>query len=453
MRITHGVSCLADGSQPRRVAACIVAGVTQGGSLTTLLTSGLSALPDRDRPLVRELCFGVVRWYYRLQAILEQMLDRPIKFKDSDIRALILVGLYQLLYMRVPAHAAVGETVQAARGLGKPWAAGLINGLLRRCQRESIALQASVDEQPEARYAHPAWMLQKLRLAWPDSWSAIVEAANSSPPMSLRVNLSRISRQRYLDQLQRQGIAAGPIPTAPSGLVLELPMNTAELPGFQGGLVSVQDGGAQLAAGLMDLQPGHEVLDACAAPGGKSCHMLESTAGIKLTAVDQNAARLEQLHENFARLRLSAEVYVGDASAPAGPWTGCRYDRILLDLPCSATGVIRRHPDIKLLRRAQDIGRLASRQQEILTAIWPLLKAGGMLLYATCSLLPEENELQLRRFLQNVQDAEVVPIDADWGLPRDIGRQTLPGRDTMDGFYYARLKKVPKKSSRFTVSS
>lgn len=424
------------------VAARILVGVMRGESLTAALTARLVELPARDRPLVRELCFGVARWFYRLQAIMVQMLERPIKSKDSDIQALILLGLYQLLYLRVPEHAAVAATVQAARRLRKPWAAALINGLLRRFQREQMRLLALVDEQTEARYAHPMWLLEQLRLVWPNDWQTIVEAANSNPPLSLRVSLTRISRQMYLDQLRLRGITARAIPATASGLVLDQPMHATDLPGFQDGLVSVQDGGAQLAAELMDLQPGYKVLDACAAPGGKSCHMLESTAGIDLIAVDNDGSRLQQLYENLSRLRLSAAVYEGDAAKPTGPWSECSYDRILLDLPCSGTGVVRRHPDIKLLRRAEDIDRLSMQQQQILSAIWPLLKAGGVLLYATCSLLPEENEVQLKRFLNSQLDARELKIDANWGLPREIGRQTLPGRDTMDGFYYARLMKI-----------
>ncbi len=356
---------------------------------------------------------------------------------------LILLGLYQLIYMRTPPHAAVGETVEAAHLLNKKWAVGLINAVLRRFQRESESLLAKVDKVDAARYATPPWLLELLQGAWPGEWREIVTQANGHPPMSLRVNLSRIGRDDYLNQLHQREIAAQPIPYTEAGLYLEQPLNVGELPGFDDGLVSVQDGGAQLAAPLLDLQAGQQLLDVCAAPGGKSCHILEiAPQGVVLTALDIDPQRLERVEQNLTRLGLSAKVSQGDAAAPEGEWAESAYDRILLDVPCSATGVIRRHPDIKLLRRAGDIATLVATQQQILDAVWPLLKRGGMLLYATCSLLPQENDQQMTRFLGRHEDAREQPINASWGHQCPVGRQTLPGESTMDGFFYACLEKV-----------
>jgi 16S rRNA (cytosine967-C5)-methyltransferase len=303
-------------------------------------------------------------------------------------------------------------------------------------------LLSAVDADPVARYAHPQWLLQEIRRRWPDRWQEILQAANARPVMSLRVNLGRVSRQDYFEKLGAAAVPARPIKGVASGLVLDRPLEVTGLPGFSEGQVSVQDGGAQLAAGLLDLQPGQQVLDACAAPGGKSCHILELEPAVRLTAVDQDQTRLQRVRENLQRLDLSAGVFVGDAAAPVGEWAATRYDRILLDVPCSATGVIRRHPDIKLLRRAGDIPALAELQSRILSKVWQLLKPGGILLYATCSLLPQENEQQIEHFLAGRDDARERPIEATWGHACEYGRQTLPGEDSMDGFYYAVLQRV-----------
>jgi 16S rRNA (cytosine967-C5)-methyltransferase len=315
--------------------------------------------------------------------------------------------------------------------------------VLRRFQREREQLLAIIDCEPTARLSHPGWLLAESQQAWPEQWQSILKAANSRPPMSLRVNLGRIDRQEYLQQLSAATIAARPLSDIPSALVLEQPVEVGVLPGFADGLVSVQDGGAQLAAGLLDLQPGQSVLDVCSAPGGKSCHILELEPEVSLTAVDVDQDRLALVQDNLQRLGLNARVVLGDAIDPEGEWAQMdSYDRILLDVPCSATGVIRRHPDIKLLRRPEDLERLVSVQRKLLSTVWPLLKPGGILLYATCSLLPQENEQQVEWFLCQQGDARERPIEAEWGHRRTIGRQTLPGEATMDGFYYASLEKV-----------
>ncbi len=430
------------GRNPRAVAARAIQQVLAGRSLSDVLRRELKRADPEQRPLIQELCYGVMRWHPRLEALLRPLLARPLKARDGDIRALLLMGGYQLLFMRVAEHAAVAETVEAARALGKPWAAGLVNGVLRRLQRERGPLLERLADDPVARSACPAWLLERIEAAWPAQWQAIVEASNQRPPMSLRVNLRQQDREGYMVRLKQQGVAASAIPGLPAALQLERPQDVQALPGFLEGSVSVQDAGAQIAAGLLDLQPGQQVLDACAAPGGKSCHILETEPGLaRLVAIDVDADRLARVAENLQRLKLSATLCQGDASAPAGRWAQQRYDRILLDLPCSATGVIRRHPDIKWLRRQEDIPALAALQAQILDAIWPLLAAGGRLLYATCSILPDENEQQVAQFLRRRPDARELPMEVDWGHARCCGRQILPGEQGMDGFYYALLEK------------
>jgi 16S rRNA (cytosine967-C5)-methyltransferase len=426
----------------RALAVQVILQVLSGRSLNDVLAPALAQAPPRDRALLQELCYGVLRWYFRLRGIGGLLLERPLKKKDRDVELLILLGFYQLLYLRIPAHAAVGETVETARAMGKPWAAGLVNGVLRRFQREQEKLLSRVDRDPVAGFAHPDWLLKEIKLRWPDRWQGILQAANARPVMSLRVNLDKIDRQDYVEKLRSAAIPARPIKGVASGLVLDRPQDVQLLPGFSEGLVSVQDGGAQLAAELLELRPGQQVLDACAAPGGKSCHILERESAVALTAVDLDEGRLQRLTENLQRLNLRAEVCVGDAAAPAGEWAERVYDRILLDVPCSATGVIRRHPDIKLLRRPEDIPALAELQLRIVSKVWQLLKPGGILLYATCSLLPQENERQIKHFLAEREDARERPIEATWGHACEYGRQTLPGEDSMDGFYYALLEKV-----------
>lgn len=427
---------------PRVMAARIVCRVVDGSSLSDAMAAGLADVPQQDRALVQELCYGVLRWWLRLHWIAHSLLERPLKQRDSDLEVLILIGIYQLLYMRIPTHAAVAETVEGTRGLGKPWASGLVNGVLRNLIRNQDDLLASISEDVAADLSFPEWLLGMIKKAWPDSWRLILEAANARPPMSLRVNEKRCSRSDYFEMLQKEAIAARPIPDVASGVLLDKPQDVFSLPGFADGLVSVQDGGAQLAAGLLDLQPGQQVLDLCAAPGGKTCHILEmAPSDISVIAVDIHADRLQLVRENLERLGLNATLYTGDAAEPEGEWASAGYDRILLDVPCSATGVIRRHPDIKLLRRPDDISALAGLQQRILQSAWSLLKPGGVLVYATCSLLPRENEKQIGDFLSKHMDAAELPIDAAWGHARSHGRQILPGEGSMDGFYYARIKK------------
>ncbi len=427
----------------RLVAALILKEVLAGRSLSDAVPQHLAKLDDpRDRSLVQELSYGVMRWHPRLDWMLRQLLKKPLRSKDSDIGALLLIGLYQLLYLRVAEHAAVHETAGAANRLGKRWAVGLINGVLREFQRRQQSLLEAMKEDKEAAAAMPAWLLERIQKQWPEQWKDRVAAMNGRPPMSLRVNRCKEDRREYLERLQKQGISATSIATTSSGVILEKPLDVMLLPGFKEGLVSVQDGGAQLAAELLDIRAGQRILDACAAPGGKIGHILESAAELEVTAVDVDQARLQLIGENLARLNLSAEVVQGDAAQPGGEWSERQYDRILLDVPCSATGVMRRHPDIKYLRRPEDIAALAEIQSRILHAIWPRLMPGGLMLYVTCSILPEENEMQVSAFLQQEPSAREKPIEESWGESHGVGRQIAPGMMNMDGFYYARLEKV-----------
>ena len=428
----------------RVVAALILKDVLQHGhSLNTALPNILPRLSDEnDKAFTQELCYGVMRWMPRLEVMVNDLLNKPLKRKDSDIYALILCGLYQLLYMRVPEHAAVSETASAAKALKKTWATGVINGSLRNFLRNKDQIVQRADKTESALFAHPQALLERIRQDWPQDWPAIVEAGNSRPPMVIRVNLKKVDRDRYMQLLEETGIGAVPFKFSKAGVVLDKPVDVARLPMFSEGWVSVQDGGAQLVPEILDLSPGLRVLDACAAPGGKTCHILEACPELaELIALDKEEERQRRVLDNLKRLDLHAKVLVGDAREVEQWWDGRAYDRILLDAPCSASGVIRRHPDIKQLRTANDFQQLAKVQGEILKKLWRVLKPGGILLYVTCSICHLENKDQILRFLKDTPDAEEIKIAQDWGRAMEAGRQILPGDDAMDGFYYARLRK------------
>lgn len=424
----------------RLVAAKVLSRVLQDGqSLTAALDNAFLTLDSvKDWAFIQALCYGVCRQFHRLDFILSQLLDKPLK--DADVKALALVGLYQLKFMRVKPHAAVSETVLAARK--KPWAKSLINAVLRTYLREQEELEHKADKFQVAALSHPDWLIKQIEQDWPEQALRIFLENNQQPPMVLRVNLAKTSRESYLQLLIGQDIASTPVSFCPSAIRLDKPVPVDLLPGFADGLVSVQDTAAQLAAGLLDVQPGHRVLDVCAAPGGKAAHILEIQPQLKeLVAVDIDESRMQRVSENLQRLNLQATLVVGDAANPASWWDGQPFDRILLDAPCSALGVIRRHPDIKLLRRAEDIGQLQALQKSILQAVWPLLAPGGLLLYATCSVLKQENEQQVHAFLAEHGDADELSINADWGAGGACGRQIFTGESAMDGFYYACISK------------
>lgn len=427
-------------TNPRAVAARVVEQVlVHARYLDAALTETLGTRM-RDAALVQEMSYGTLRWFDQLTAVAALFLDKPLKQKDQDVYALLLVGLYQLLFMRVARHAAVQETVEAAAALKKPWAKNLLNACLRAALREEARVQAAIAD-PAAAFSHPTWLLEEIKRHWPENWAAILAANNERPPMVLRVNRLRQSRDRYLARLAQAGIAASSHPFSENAVVLESPVAVSELPGFAAGDVSVQDAAAQLAAPLLDAQAGARALDACAAPGGKTGHLLEQAALAELVALDREPARVKLIEENLARLKLGAKTVTGDAANPAGWWDGQAFDRILADVPCSATGVIRRHPDIKVRRRPGDLPRLVATQEQILEGLWPLLKPGGKLLYATCSILPVENENRMTAFLRRHPDATEDVLTTEAGRARTVGRQILPGESGMDGFYYAKLRK------------
>jgi len=435
------------GARARALAARAVAEVRRGRSLDTVLPELQAGESGEDRALVAALTYGVLRELRLLEAVAERLWRRPPK---APIRALTLVGLYQLRAMRVPAHAAVHATVAATAELGQARARGLVNALLRRYQRERQALEAGVTDALGTHYSHPDWLVDRLRTDWPSRWETVLAANNRPAPMTLRVNRRRISCEAYRERLAEASLTAQPAAFAPDGLVLDAPCPVERLPGFNDGDVSVQDAAAQLAAPLLDIRPGMRVLDACAAPGGKTAHCLE-TADCEVTAVDIDAERLERVGETLHRLRLSVpspsaergerevKLIQADVTDPGAWWDGRPFDRILLDAPCTGTGVIRRHPDIKWLRREGDVTALAERQRALLDAIWPLLAPGGVLVYSTCSTLRAENAELVAGFLSVTPDADEQPILAEWGEPETVGRRIAAGEHTMDGFYYAKL--------------
>jgi len=434
------------GARTRAVAAEIVDAVVSGGqSLDAAIARNEARVAPNDRSLLRMLCFGTLRHHWRLQAWIGQLINRPLKRRDSVINALLAVGLFQLVDTRIPDHAAVSQTVEAARQLRKPKLANLLNACMRRFQREGLAAQSSDEE--EVQWNHPRWLIEKLKHDWPDDAVAILEANNARAPMWLRSNAARQSAAQYRDRLAEEGIASSVLNGVPDAVRLDEPTAIEALPGFGSGDASVQDAAAQIAARWVMAEKPVRVLDACAAPGGKSGHLLELGGDkLELIAIDNDAERIARVRENHARLGVNATITVADASKPEGWWDSTPFDAILLDAPCSATGVIRRHPDIKLLRRASDIESLSALQGTILSALWPLLAPGGRLLYVTCSVLAEENNDVVQRFLETNEDAMENPLLPNNNI-RDLmrrkvcGYQILPGTADMDGFYFACLVK------------
>lgn len=430
-----------------KVAKSITQVVIQGKSLTDILPA-FDQFKDQDKALARELLIGSLRHYFQLKAISELLLDKPLRKKDMDVLSLILLGLYQLLFTRIPTHAVLSETVQAAVEFKKHWAKGLVNALLRRAMRESEQLLTSIQQAPEVAASMPKWLYQQLVQDWPEDISIICEQSRQRAPLTLRVNCRHKSRDTYLEELLAMGISAQTHPLAHQAIQLEKSCKVTTLPGYYDGDFSVQDSAAQLAAQLLDVEPGHRILDACAAPGGKTAHILELTDNqAKVIALDNSAPRLQRLNENLKRLKLTAKTIVADATDSQSWHQGDVFDRILCDAPCSALGIIRRHPDIAILRRESDIPTFVETQQRLMDALWPLLKPSGIMLYATCSILKAENTQQIRRFLERHADAELITIAMDnslngQGESLSIGLQIFPGEMDMDGFYYAKLLKI-----------
>ncbi len=430
----------------RKAALSCLRGVLEDGQSLSASAPYFSDLPPRDAAFARLLSYGVLRFYHRLEAILQQLLKKPMKQKDQDIELILVIALYQLLYTRVPDYAVVDVAVKQVPRR-KAWASKLVNGVLRNFLRQKDKLLENL-KGDEAKYAHPQWITRQLKQDWPDDWQQILEANNQQAPMTLRVNQQKLDTQAYLNELAEVG-AKAEVMSLPAALRLHKATDVEQLPGYADGWFSVQDAGAQLAAHLIDPQAGEHILDACAAPGGKTAHMLEVEPSISLTALDISTERLQRVAENCTRLDLCAELVEADASDSTGWWNGELFDRVLLDVPCSAMGVVRRHPDIKHLRRPEDIAALVETQRNILRNSWSLLKPGGTLLYVTCSVFHAENQQQVKWLLSEMEDAAAV--DMHEVIERyagsltikalDAGIQLLPTGSMHDGFYYALLQK------------
>lgn len=434
---------MSDGAPLRAHAARALARIALDGvSLRTELAAASGGIADpRDRALLAAMLFESARGWLRWDAAASALLDKPLPPRARELRALLVVGFVQLAVLDLPHYAVVAACVEAARLLGQPRHAGLVNAILRRFLRERVALEAQLDRDPVTRHAHPRWLIDAIATDWPAQAEAILAANNRQAPLTLRVNRRRTERGALLARFEEAGVAAQAPEALPDALVLEQSQDVTRLPGYAQGLFSVQDGAAQRVADLLELRDGLRALDACAAPGGKAAHALER-ADVALLALDRDAARLPRIDENLRRLGLEATVRAGDAAQPERWWDGHAFDRILIDAPCSATGIVRRQPDVKLHRRAADLAPLAATQRRLLDASWPLLAPGGRLVYATCSLLRIENQAVLAQFLDAHDNAVASPLPDRFGLAAGAGRQNLPGEGGMDGFYYAVLEKT-----------
>lgn len=412
------------------------------GSLTTQLSKHRE---HSDFSLIQESCYGACRWFTLLEHILSTLLNKPLKSSDLDLKCLLICGLYQLRELEVAEYAVINESVSAATALKKPWAKGLINAVLRNYLRKKQAIEeALLKEEPAVLHSHPAWLLKEIQAQWPEHATQILHNNNLRPPMTLRVNQMQQTRAEYLALLQESDIEACAGDFADSAVYLARPSPVTSIPGFEEGLLSVQDEASQLVAPLLQLEPKQRVLDACAAPGGKTCHILESEPSLtQCAAIDLSKSKLKRIEENLERLHLQANLIEADAADIDSWWDGQLFDRILLDAPCSATGIIRRHPDIKLLRKPKEVEQLTRTQARLLTALWACLKPGGLLLYTSCSILRQENEQIIANFLESSDNAKYEGIAADWGVECQFGRQLLPGANqSPDGFFFCLLRKV-----------
>ena len=395
---------------------------------------------------IKQVCFGCCRYYFQLEAILNQLLHEPLPAKHADIHCLLILGLYQIQHLSTPHHAAVNETVAAAKNLKKIWAKGLCNKVLRKFIKKQKAIISVINEIPQARYGHPGWLIDLLKEAWPSEWESILEQNNQPPPLFLRVNRQKTSRHEYITLLKEHGLSATTSDDTTDGILLSDARPVNEIPKFSEGYSSVQDVSGQRILDLMALAPEQTVLDACAAPGSKTCHMLEVEPKLKkVVAVDMDAKRLLKIKENMIRLQLSSDpcrMILANACHSKEWWDGELYDRILLDAPCSSTGVIRRHPDIKLCRTPEDIAHITKQQKHLLHSLWPLLKPGGRLIYSTCSILPQENEAQIKQFLKDHSDSKLVKPKLAVGEALPFGHQCFPSENETDGFFYSILQKT-----------
>ncbi len=417
--------------------------LNQSSSLKYSLAKHSTLCSAEEKPFLQELCYGSLRYYPQLETIIAQLITKPLKHKDNDVYAIIMIGIYQLYKMRVAEHAAISETVQLCKTIKKNWATGLVNATLRNFQRsKEELLEELCGNDPYFLYNHPSWFIEKLKANWPDQWQDILAANDDHPPLTLRVNTRKVSRETFSKQLADSGIESCISLHSDQGIYLSKPTDVTKIEGFNEGLFSVQDEAAQLAASLLDIKNEDNILDACSAPGGKLLHILELTqdSSARVQGLELEQARADKITENFQRLNINCELHIADAANKEW-WDTVLFDKILLDAPCSATGVIRRNPDIKLLRKSEDIHQTAKLQMQILTNLWTTLNNGGRLVYATCSIFTQENEKIIQQFLKNNEDANHVLIDSNWGTTREYGKQLFPSKNLNDGFYYAILEK------------
>lgn len=426
-------------------AKCLLAVMDKGNSLSDVLPKAQQEVAEKDGALLQEICFGAIRNFAMYDGITSSLLTKKLKGKQRLFHHLIIVGLYQLDKMRVPEHAAVAETVQAAVELKAQGLKGLINACLRNFQRNKETL-INTNKNLVTEYNHPSWYIKRIQAAYPDQWQIILKENNERAPMWLRIHTSNVEIDKFTSALDSLKIEYTQPFADKTSVLLARPYSVTDLPGFEQGWFAVQDGAAQQSGRLLNPQNGELVLDACSAPGGKACHVLD-LADCNLVAADIDSTRLERVEENLERLQLNATLIEGDLTSPETLKDYQEFDRILLDAPCSATGVIRRHPDIKWLRRNEDIEALADVQKQILANLWPKLKVGGQMLYATCSVLPEENKLQMAQFLATHKDAKLLDIqgveeqDIANQSAENPGWQILPNDNNMDGFYYCLIEK------------
>ncbi|NQZ31175.1 MAG: 16S rRNA (cytosine(967)-C(5))-methyltransferase RsmB [Oceanospirillaceae bacterium] len=411
------------------------------GALKYTLKKQLQLCPEGQRPYLQELCYGTMRHFPSLEAILDQLVTKPIRKKDVDIKVVLLIGIYQLYKLNTADHAVVSETVDVCKTLNKQWATSFVNAALRSFLRKQEEITTALDNNISFKYNHPEWFVQKLMNNWPDHWQQILEANDAHPPLTLRINTAKVSRETFLSELEEQELQGHHCKYSEYGVTLSKPMDITQILGFDEGKFSVQDEAAQLAAQLISPAEGDNILDACSAPGGKLIHLLELSSGTaKIQGLELEPLRAERIIENFERLNLSCPLHIADATKQDW-WDGKLFNKILLDAPCSATGVIRRNPDIKLLRQPEDIHSIAKLQKQILENMWSMLAEGGIIVYATCSIFPQENEKIVAAFIRNNENAQHQEIKADWGTQRDFGRQLFPQQGGHDGFYYAMIKK------------
>ena len=411
--------------------------VQNGQSLASVLNQHINIVSERDRGLYHELTLGCLRQWHGLKAITLPLLTKPLD--NQALESCLYLGLYQILCTRIPAHAAISETVTAAKQLGFEPLSGLVNAVLRRVSRETEEFDLALNQ----AHGLPSWLLKRLKKDWPEQLAELSHELKQIAPLTLRVNVNQVSRDEYLEILEEEGYEARACSLSEVGIVLEQNVHIPNLPGYEAGGFSVQDEHAQLCATLVPDLEGKVVVDACAAPGGKTAHILEKYSPKKLYAIDQDAKRLVRVAENLERLLLTEYAEVEIIAADAINWTAPEpVDCIVLDAPCSAIGVIRRHPDIRLLRHSTDIPQTVALQKQILENMWQQLKVGGTLLYITCSILKAENEQQMVEFFAQHSDAKEIKIEADWGIEQIHGRQLLPTADQGDGFFYCRIEKT-----------